>query len=235
MRMRSTHGNAEAFPGKHVRSGRTAADERRATRHHRAIRSLRPAQAKLQHRIALRRMADPRRFGGDERLEVDHIQQRRLEQLTLQNRPANSHERLMRKNDGSFGNRVHIARHTQRAEIVEKAALKQRCAVISRECREIREVVVLKAEVAQKLDRIRKPRSNRVSALERQSAEEQMKHRLLLGTPAFPISGGHRELIKVGEERVQVVHNLRSIVVVGSTPPASPSVPRARWSPSCRS
>jgi hypothetical protein len=33
-----------------------------------------------------------------------------------------------------------------------------------------------------------------------------MKYRLLLGAPAFPISGGHCELVEVSEKRVEVIH-----------------------------
>ena len=54
-------------------------------------------KSEFQHRLATRRQANPGGLRRDKLLEVDQVQQRRLEQLTLEDRTLNPQQRFLRK------------------------------------------------------------------------------------------------------------------------------------------
>ena len=60
-----------------------AADEGGPARGQRPVYPLGAAQPELQHRVVASRGADARRLGGHEGLEVDHVEERRLQDLAL--------------------------------------------------------------------------------------------------------------------------------------------------------
>ena len=89
----------------------------------------------------MRRLADAGGLRRDQRLEVEHVQQRRLDDLRLQDRPGDAHERLVGEDGGPFGDRVDVEAEAQSAEVVEERALEQRLAVVAFERGEVREVI----------------------------------------------------------------------------------------------
>ena len=91
-----------------------------------AVEALRPAQAELDDRVAACREPQPRRLRGDQRLEVDEVEQRGLDELGVQDRPAHADERLVREHDRPLGHRVDVAGEAQLAEQPQEGVLEER-------------------------------------------------------------------------------------------------------------
>jgi hypothetical protein len=83
MRVSAGYRDSIQFAGHDVGSSGAAADVGRATGGQSAVHSLGTAQTKFNYRFTPRRLADARRFGGDERLEIHEVQQRRFDNLRL--------------------------------------------------------------------------------------------------------------------------------------------------------
>ena len=66
--------NAEQLPRQNIRGRGSSPNERGPAGRKRAIDALGAASAKLQNRFTLGRQRDTRRFGGDQRLEVDDVE-----------------------------------------------------------------------------------------------------------------------------------------------------------------
>src|SRR5205823_4170093 len=115
------------------------------------------------------------RFGGDQGLEINQIQQRRFKNLALQNRPLHTHQRFLRKNHRAFGNRVHVAREFHFAEVIEKWLFKQRLAVTALQMREINKIRFFKVKSAQVINRMLESARDRKAAGERLFAKEKME------------------------------------------------------------
>ena len=62
------------------------------------------AQAKLQNRPAAAALGDARRLGGDQRLVVEHVEQRGLDDLGHGQRALNHRQRRVGVDDAAFGN-----------------------------------------------------------------------------------------------------------------------------------
>ena len=106
--MRSADRDSQELSREDVGRRGAPADVGRARRAHRSVDALRPPEAKLDHRLALRRQADARGLGRDQRLEVDQVEERRLQQHAGNDRAADAQERLLGKYRGAFGDGVHV-------------------------------------------------------------------------------------------------------------------------------
>src|SRR5258707_13844849 len=86
----------------------------------RAIWTVGPSQSKLKNRCSLRGETNARGLGSDQCLEVDDVEQRRLQELALEQRSTNAHQRFVRKYGGSFRQSIKISRENGGAEEVQK-------------------------------------------------------------------------------------------------------------------
>jgi hypothetical protein len=77
------------------------------------VNPLRTTQPELEHRLALCRVAHARRLRRDQRLEVEHVQQRRLDDLRLDERPAHANQGLVGEHHRPFGHRIHVTGERQ--------------------------------------------------------------------------------------------------------------------------
>ena len=128
VRMRAKDGNTVAAAGKHVGRGRAASHVACARNGHAAIGTLSATQAKLRNGTAVGRQHHARRLGGDERLEADDVEQRRLEHLALQRRAGHTHHGLARKDELALGHGVDVHVRTKIAQVVEECRLEHRTA-----------------------------------------------------------------------------------------------------------
>ena len=98
VRVGAAHRDAEQLAGEHVRGRGAAADVRRARRRT-SPPSMPCARRRPNSSTGAPRAAwhHARRLGRDQRLEVDHREQRGLDQLRLRDRPADAHDRLVRE------------------------------------------------------------------------------------------------------------------------------------------
>jgi hypothetical protein len=142
-------------------------------------------------------------------LKVDNVQQRRLEQLALQDRTLHAHQRLLPKGERPLGHRCHIDGEPQPGQVLKEFALEKRLPVVACERGEILDVRLTKPERPEVLEGLPQSRGDRISAAERRLAKEQVEHGRLFGSPQLPIAVGHGELIEVRQQRqrraVQVV------------------------------
>src|SRR5439155_20957132 len=140
MGVRSPHRYAEQLPRQHVGGAHTAADISRAARGAAAGDSLRPPQPEFDHRIALSRLADASSLGGDQALEIDEVEKRRLQELTLEDRSFHPDQRLVGEDSRSLRGRVHVNSKLQGAEVFQKSGFEERLAVVALQLGEVREI-----------------------------------------------------------------------------------------------
>ena len=106
------------------------------------------SQAELDYRIILRGETDARRFGCNQALEIQKIQQGRLQELTLDDRAANADEWFVWKHHRPLRHRVDITGKPQCPQILEKGALEQRLAVVAALRRKISNVSLAEVKFA---------------------------------------------------------------------------------------
>ena len=196
----AAHGDAEQLPGQHVRGGRAAPHVGRPGGRQRAVEALGPPQPELQDGLVAGGDGQPRGLGGDQALEVDHVDQGRLEDLALQDRPAHAHQRLVGEDHRPLGDGRHLAGQAQPAQVVEEGPLEQRAPVGTGQRGQVVEVVGLEAEAPQVLDQARDAAGHREAAAVGLGAEGEVEDGLAPGR-APPVAVGHGELVEVGQER----------------------------------
>ena len=196
--------NAEELAGEDVGSRDASPDVGGAARGERAVDALGAAQSELQYRIPVGGGADSGRLRGHQGLKVDHVEQRSLQQLTLEEGAGYPEHRLVRKDHRTLGHCVDIEAEVQLAEMSEKLPIEERLAVVSGEGGEEGQIVFLEAQVAEEVQHVGQPRRHRVPASEGIGAKEEMKGRLFLLSAELPVPVGHGELIEVGQQRQRV-------------------------------
>jgi len=199
VRVCAKDGNAVAAPGKHVGRRRAAGNVARARNGQAAIGTLCTAQAKLGDGATIGGQHHARRLGGDECLETDDVEQRGLEQLTLQRRAGDAHHGLARKHELALGHGVDIHVRTEVAQVVEECRLKHRAAGRSLERSEVVDVLGRKAQVLDKLGQLGGAAHDGIRAAKGMVAVKRRKTTLLIGLAALPQALGHSELVQIGE------------------------------------
>ena len=201
MGMSPAQGDSEELAGEDVGGRGTSPDVGGAARGERAVDALGAAQSELQYRIPIRGGTDSGRFRGHQGLKVDHVEQRSLQQLTLQERAGYPEHRLVRKDHGALGHGVDVESEVQFAEMREETLVEECLPVIAGEGGEEGEVVVFEAQVAEEVQHVGEACRHRISAAEGVGAEKEMERRLFPHPAEFPVPVGHRELVEVSQQR----------------------------------
>ena len=199
VRVCAKDGNAVTAPGKHIRRGRAAGNVARAGDGQTAIGTLGAAQAKLGDGTAVRRQHHTCRLGGDERLEADDVEQRRLEQLALQRRTGDAHHGLARKDELTLGHGVNVHVRAKVAQVVEECGFKHRTAGGSLKRGEVLDILGRKAQILDELGELGGAAHDGVRAAKRMVTVKRRKTTLLIGFTALPKALGHSELVQIGE------------------------------------
>src|SRR5437667_3226424 len=152
------HWNAIELRGENIRCGSATADVSGTAGCQRTVHALCPTQSEFQHRLATRRQTNPGGLRRDKRLEVDKVQQRRLQQLTLQNGSLNPQQRFLWKDRCSLRDRINIAAEAQCSEVIQKSTVEELLVIISAECAEKRQIILCELEGLKKLNRRRQAR-----------------------------------------------------------------------------
>ena len=147
------HGHPEELAGEHVRRRPAAPDDRRPGRRQAPVDALGPPQPELQHRLVAGGVADAGGLRRDEGLEVDDVEEGRLQQLALDQRPLDPHERLVAEHHGPLGHGVDVAGEAKLRQVGQEFGLEQRPAVAPGQGRQVGQVVVGEAKPLQELDR----------------------------------------------------------------------------------
>ena len=199
VRVRALHRDSEHPAGENVGGGAAAADVGGPARGEGAVDALGAAQAELHHRIALGRDTDAGRLGRDQGLEVDDVEQRRLDELGGDDRSAHAHQGRRGKHDPSLVHRVDVALELEVAQVVEEALVEEKAPVRSGEGSQVVEVFLHEVEVLQELLGPGQAAGHGEAAAEGVVAEVEMEDRLLAVRARLPVRVGHGQLIQVGQ------------------------------------
>ena len=106
--------------GKHGRGAGEAGDVARPRRHQAGLGAVRAPQAEIDQHLVRRRQHHPRRFGGDQGLKMQNVDQPRFDQLRLRQRRGDPQDRLIGEEHRALGHGMHVAGEAQRGEIIEQ-------------------------------------------------------------------------------------------------------------------
>ncbi len=154
---------------------------------------LRPAQRELGDPPAPRGVADPGGLGGDQRRQVDRLQQPRLQQQRLAEGRGHAQDRLVREGDRPLGHGQDLAGEAEVAQFVEEAR------VVVADLREETQVLVAVAELAHELERRLDPSHQHERAVERGAAREKVEGRLPVA-PGAPTDIGGVRVVEIGQQ-----------------------------------
>ena len=120
MRMGTLYGNIIQLACQHVACCHTAADDCRSCTDCTCIGALCAAQTKFQNGVALCCVYYTGSLCCNQALVVDNVQQCGFNQLCLNDGGLDTHQRLMREYDGSFGNGINLARKAEASQVVNE-------------------------------------------------------------------------------------------------------------------
>ena len=183
MRVRASDRNPEQLAGQHVRGRITAADIRGPAGCQTAVDALGAAQAELQDGFSAGRQADPSGFGRDQRLEVDQVEQRRLDKLALHQWSLDADQRLGWKNQRAFRDGIDLTTELHGLQGVKKRPVEQRFAVSTAHLGQKGRVVRIEPKMAQKIHHVFKAAGDAEASPKWIVAEEEIENGLPLGEP----------------------------------------------------
>ena len=122
--MGSLYGDIEHFSAEHIGGADASGYHGCPCAVGAGVRSLGPAQSEFHYAVALGRIDDALRLGGNEALVIDDVKQCCLDELGLHNGSNDLDKRFPGKNHGSFWNGVDIACKAEFVEIAQEVLLK---------------------------------------------------------------------------------------------------------------
>ena len=166
-----------------------------------AVDALGAPQAEVDHLVAARGEHHARRLGRDQRLEVDEVEQRRLDELRLQQRAPHAHERLVGEHHRPLGHRVHVAaRGAARTSSRRKRRVEERPAVVARRGRRGRRGPRSPKRKSGEQSRTRaRPQATAKPPPNGFRRKKRWNTASVSALPGAPVGLGHRELVEVGE------------------------------------
>ena len=178
----------------------TAAHVGRARGAEAAVGALRPPQAEVDHLVAPGGEADPGGLGRDQRLEVDEVEERRLDELRVEDRPPHPDEGLVGEDDRALGDGVDVAAQAQLAQLAQEGGVEERTAVVAEEACQVGDVLGREVEARQVVERAGEAAGHREAAAEGVAPEEEVEDGLLLRPARVPVGLGHGQLVQVRRE-----------------------------------
>ena len=115
----------------------------------------------------------------------------------MNDRTANPDERLVWEHQCSLRHRINVASQSKRAQVIKKTGIKQWLVVVTALRGKILDFVLAKLKFAHKIDNLRQSARQSELATKRIFAENNVKRRLVIAHPGFPIATRHRDLVKV--------------------------------------
>ena len=171
MRHRAEDRDAVALAGKHRGGAGESGDVARSRRPEAGLGAVRAAQAEIDQRLARRRQHHARRLGGDQRLEMQNVDQARLHQLRLRQRRGHAQDRLVGEEHRALRHGVDVAGEAKPRELVEQALPKR--PVRASQSMSSAE----KRRLFEKVERLLEPGRHQEAAPRRQLAHEELEYR----------------------------------------------------------
>ena len=191
MGMGARHCDAEHFAREHVGCRTAPADVRGARAVGTRVGTLRAAQPELQD-LGVRAGGEPCRRGRDEGLMIDDGEERRLDDLRLEDGRGHREDGLGGEDDRPLGHGGEIPREAEGLQPFQEILGEDA------ERPQISDVLLLEAQVAKVLHRLFEPRRHGVG-IAAAAAVKEVEHRPLFAHALLEIAVRHRELIEVGE------------------------------------
>ncbi len=192
--------DAVAHAGEDIRSGGASANVSGPGGRHGAVDALSAAQAEFENRFRRGGVANSCRLGRDQGLEIDDIEQRRFQDLALDDGAGHPYQRFVGENQRAFGDGVDIAGEAQVAEIIDEAEIEEGLSIVAGQGGQVGQFVFVEVKILEIIDDIGQSAGNAETAVEGILPEEEMEDRLAFVDLVFPIAVGHCQLVKVGEE-----------------------------------
>jgi hypothetical protein len=139
---------------------------------------------------------DARGLGGDERGEVDHGEQVRLDELRLGQRRGDLQDRLVGEDDGALGHRADLAGEAEAREVGVEI-LRHRMEL--RQAAQVVELLRGEADGLKVVQRLLDAGDDEEAAVRGEVPDEQLEGRHV-GHVVDVVGGGHGELVQVGPE-----------------------------------
>ena len=153
---------------------------------------MRAAETEIDQQLARRGEDAARRLGGDQRLEMQNVDEPGLDELRLRQRRGDAQDRFAGEKRRAFRHGVHIAGKAKRREIIEHVLSEAAGAL------EPCDVGRGEAQIFQIVERLLEAGGEQKSAPPRQRAHEKLEHRGLREA-SIQIGLDHVELVEVGE------------------------------------
>ena len=194
VRHRAEHRNAVLQAGLGGRAAVEAGQPGRPRREQRGLGAVGAAHAEVDQLAPAPREDDARGLRGDQRLQVDDVQQAALGELRLRQGRGHAKDRFVGEEHGALGHRVDVAGEAElaqaRQQFVGEAPL----------ARQPVDFAVGERERLEEVERLLESGRDQETALSGQLAHEQLEHRGL-DHPAMQVGLQHRQLVQVGEQR----------------------------------
>ena len=201
VRVRALYRDAEKLAAKDVGCADAARDDCRACAVGAGVGALRAAKAEFHDPVAAGRVADARRFGGDQALVVDDVEDRGLYQLRLHDRGDDLDHGLSGEHQGSFRNCVDAAGKLEIGKVLKEVLVK------NIETAQVLDVLLAEVQFFDILDQLLNTAHDRVAAAKRVVAEESVEDDGVVLFLILKIALHHCKLIKVCEQcQVLSVH-----------------------------
>ena len=147
--------DAVATTRQHVGRGSATRDVAGARHGEAAIGALGTAQAELGDGTALCRLDHAGGLGGDQRLKVDGVEQRGLEQLALKGGARHAHHGFSRKDQLALGHRIDVDVHAEPAQELEEIRVEHLAAAGCGQGGQVVDVLVRETQVLDQFRQLR--------------------------------------------------------------------------------
>ena len=188
---RAERRHAEAAVADRAGRADTAADVCGARAVHRAVEALRAAGAKLHDRASVCRAHDAVCLCRDQALVVDAQQNHRFDELRLNDRAANRHNRLTRENRRTLRHRPDVAHKLKAAQILEKFLAEDLLRA------QILDVLLRKGKVLQIIDELLDAGHDGKAAAVRHLSEKHIEITDRILKAACKITVRHRDFVEI--------------------------------------
>src|SRR5690606_215689 len=135
----------------------------------------------------------------EQRLEMEDVDEPRLDELRLGNRRDHPEQGLVRKNERSLGHGVHVSGEAQRAQVLDVRGLERHRA------RQVLELPFIEAQRLEVVERLREPCRDQERAPRGQPPNEELERGRRVHPPR-EVRAEHRQLVQIREERL-VAHD----------------------------
>ena len=130
-------------------------------------------------------------------MEINKIEQRGFNELTVNNRTCDPNDWLTRKHQLAFRDGIDRKIQSMIAQKVKKSGLKKASATRRRNTCQVADIVIFKYKVFNKIRYLTNTACNGIAATEGILAEKRGKTGFIINHPRFPISLCHSEFVEI--------------------------------------